>query len=64
MVGFLSFSFPCRVERLQLHYDLDLCHLGSCLDLREMQLRRRKWQQKLNAEIQVISLQLIVNIFR
>ncbi|XP_061463032.1 DENN domain-containing protein 3 [Rhineura floridana] len=57
-------TFIARVENLQLHYDLELCHLGSCTDLSEIQLRRRNWQQKLNSEIQQITLQLIVNIFR
>ncbi|KAH0617394.1 hypothetical protein JD844_015547 [Phrynosoma platyrhinos] len=56
--------FITRVENLPLHYDLELCHLSSCTDLGEIQLRRRKWQQKLNSEIQQITLQLIVNIFR
>ncbi|XP_044274885.1 DENN domain-containing protein 3 isoform X2 [Varanus komodoensis] len=56
--------FMTRAENLQLHYDLELCHFGSCTDLSEIQLRRRNWQQKLNSEIQQIALQLIVNIFR
>ncbi|XP_015263165.1 PREDICTED: DENN domain-containing protein 3 [Gekko japonicus] len=56
--------FITRAEGLQLHYDLERCHLGSCTDLGEVQLRRRNWQQKLNSEIQQITLQLIVNIFR
>ncbi|XP_062987244.1 DENN domain-containing protein 3 isoform X2 [Elgaria multicarinata webbii] len=56
--------FITRVENLQLHYDLELCHFNSCTDLSEIQLRRRNWQQKLNSEIQQITLQLIVNIFR
>ncbi|XP_033011816.1 DENN domain-containing protein 3 [Lacerta agilis] len=56
--------FIARVENLQLHYDLELSHLASCTDLGEVQLRRRIWQQRLNSEIQQITLQLIVNIFR
>ncbi|XP_067323360.1 DENN domain-containing protein 3 [Anolis sagrei] len=56
--------FITRVETLPLHYELELCHLASCTDLGEIQLRKRKWQQRLNAEIQQITLQLIVNIFR
>ncbi|XP_054841664.1 DENN domain-containing protein 3 [Eublepharis macularius] len=56
--------FITRIEGLQLHYDLECCHLGSSTDLGETQLRRRNWQQKLNSEIQQITLQLIVNIFR
>nr|XP_028591904.1 DENN domain-containing protein 3 [Podarcis muralis]XP_028591905.1 DENN domain-containing protein 3 [Podarcis muralis]XP_028591906.1 DENN domain-containing protein 3 [Podarcis muralis] len=56
--------FIARVENLQLHYDLELSHRASCTDLGEVQLRRRIWQQRLNSEIQQITLQLIVNIFR
>ncbi|XP_053106348.1 DENN domain-containing protein 3 isoform X2 [Hemicordylus capensis] len=56
--------FVTRVESLQLHYDLELCRLGSCTDLGEIQLRKTNWQQKLNSEIQQIALQLIVDIFR
>ncbi|XP_063155781.1 DENN domain-containing protein 3 isoform X2 [Candoia aspera] len=56
--------FITRSENLQLHYDLQLCHLGSSIDFTEIQGRRRNWQQKLNSEIQQIALQLIVNIFR
>uniref|UniRef100_A0A452IYI1 DENN domain-containing protein 3 n=1 Tax=Gopherus agassizii TaxID=38772 RepID=A0A452IYI1_9SAUR len=56
--------FIKRVESLQLHYDLELCHLSSNTDFIELQMRRRTWQQKLNTEVQQITLQLIVNIFR
>jgi len=52
------------VESLQLHYDLELCHLRASTDLSELQMRRRAWQQKLNTEVQQTTLQLIVNIFR
>lgn len=54
----------CRVEGLQLHFDLELCHLRASTDLGEVQTRRRAWQQKLNMDVQQTMLQLIVNIFR
>ncbi|XP_067414430.1 DENN domain-containing protein 3 isoform X2 [Emydura macquarii macquarii] len=57
-------TFIKRVGSLQLHYDLELCHLISNTDLNELQMRRRAWQQKLNTEVQQITLQFIVNIFR
>ncbi|XP_072855497.2 DENN domain-containing protein 3 isoform X1 [Pogona vitticeps] len=57
-------KFITRAENLSMHYDLELCHLSSCIDLGEVQLHRRNWQRRLNAEIQQITLQLIVNIFR
>ncbi|XP_057285696.1 DENN domain-containing protein 3 isoform X1 [Pezoporus wallicus] len=57
-------TFIKRVGSLQLHYDLELCHLRASTDLGELQMRRRAWQQKLNAEVQQTALQLIVNIFR
>uniref|UniRef100_A0A8C8VFT2 DENN domain-containing protein 3 n=1 Tax=Pelusios castaneus TaxID=367368 RepID=A0A8C8VFT2_9SAUR len=57
-------TFIKRVESLQLHYDLELCHLSSSTDFNELQMRRRAWQQKLNTEVQQITLQFIVNIFR
>ncbi|XP_065484221.1 DENN domain-containing protein 3 isoform X2 [Caloenas nicobarica] len=57
-------TFIKRVESLRLHYDLELCHLRASVDLGELQMRRRAWQQKLNTEVQQTALQLIVNIFR
>ncbi|XP_074997184.1 DENN domain-containing protein 3 isoform X2 [Calonectris borealis] len=57
-------TFIKRVESLQLHYDLELCHLRASTDLGELQMHRRAWQQKLNTEVQQTTLQLIVNIFR
>ncbi|KAG9355401.1 hypothetical protein JZ751_000239 [Albula glossodonta] len=51
-------------EGLQLHYDLDVCHLGTSTDINELRTQRRQWQQQLNGEIQTIALELIVNIFR
>ncbi|XP_074120769.1 DENN domain-containing protein 3 isoform X2 [Sminthopsis crassicaudata] len=57
-------TFIQRVESLQLHYDLELSHLMPSTDLSGVQARRRAWQQKQNSEMQQITLQLIVNIFR
>ncbi|XP_039405209.1 DENN domain-containing protein 3 isoform X3 [Corvus cornix cornix] len=57
-------TFIKRVEGLQLHFDLELCHLRASTDLGELQTRRRAWQQKLNMDVQQTMLQLIVNIFR
>uniref|UniRef100_A0A8C3QWJ4 DENN domain-containing protein 3 n=1 Tax=Cyanoderma ruficeps TaxID=181631 RepID=A0A8C3QWJ4_9PASS len=57
-------TFIKRVEGLQLHFDLELCHLRSSTDLGELQTCRRAWQQKLNMDVQQTMLQLIVNIFR
>ncbi|XP_036234750.1 DENN domain-containing protein 3 isoform X1 [Molothrus ater] len=57
-------TFIKRVEGLQLHFDLELCHLRASTDLGELQTRRRVWQQKLNMDVQQTMLQLIVNIFR
>ncbi|KAM9307899.1 DENN domain-containing protein 3 [Gastrophryne carolinensis] len=56
--------FICRIESLQLHYDLELSHRCSSVDIGEARLRRRLWQQNLNNEIQEIALQLLVDIFR
>ncbi|XP_005517432.1 PREDICTED: DENN domain-containing protein 3 [Pseudopodoces humilis] len=56
--------FMKRVEGLQLHFDLELCHLRASTDLGELQTHRRAWQQKLNMDVQQTMLQLIVNIFR
>ncbi|XP_041045801.1 DENN domain-containing protein 3 [Carcharodon carcharias] len=56
--------FTQRVESLQLHYDLELSHLGSCTDISDLRIRRRDWQRNLNSQIQEISLELMVNIFR
>ncbi|XP_059723714.1 DENN domain-containing protein 3 isoform X1 [Haemorhous mexicanus] len=57
-------TFIKRVEGLQLHFDLELCHLRASTDLGELQSCRRAWQQKLNVDVQQTMLQLIVNIFR
>ncbi|XP_060051903.1 DENN domain-containing protein 3 isoform X2 [Erinaceus europaeus] len=57
-------TFIQRVQNLQLHHELDVAHLGASTDLNEGRTRRRVWQQRLNCQIQHISLQLLVNIFR
>ncbi|KAM4687554.1 DENN domain-containing protein 3 [Discoglossus pictus] len=56
--------FIMKVESLQFHYDLELSHLSSLMDIGEFRMRRRLWQQNLNSEIKEITLQLIVDIFR
>ncbi|XP_068603240.1 DENN domain-containing protein 3-like [Brachionichthys hirsutus] len=57
-------SFTSRAECLQLHYDLELCRLGACTDANALRSQRRDWQARLNAQIQNITLELVVNIFR
>uniref|UniRef100_A0AAY4D376 UDENN domain-containing protein n=1 Tax=Denticeps clupeoides TaxID=299321 RepID=A0AAY4D376_9TELE len=64
-------STPCaardcfikRAEGLQIHYDLEVCHLGTGTDVNVLRAKRRDWQRRLNTEIQRITLELIVNIF-
>ncbi|XP_041422593.1 DENN domain-containing protein 3 isoform X1 [Xenopus laevis] len=57
-------SFIQRIESLQMHYDLEMAHLGSFMELGELRMRKRLWQHNLNNEVQKITLQLIVDIFR
>ncbi|XP_060948450.1 DENN domain-containing protein 3 [Limanda limanda] len=57
-------SFISRAECLQLHYDLELCHLGVGTDANALRCQRRDWQRRLNSQIQNIALELVVNIFR
>ncbi|XP_071396714.1 DENN domain-containing protein 3 [Centroberyx affinis] len=57
-------SFISRAECLQLHYDLELCHLGAGTDANDLRGRRRDWQRRLNTQIQNITLELLVNVFR
>lgn len=57
-------SAPCRVQSLQLQHELDLAHLGASTDLNDGRARRRTWQQRLNGQIQQLTLQLLVSIFR
>ncbi|KAM9415831.1 DENN domain-containing protein 3-like isoform 2-T3 [Salvelinus alpinus] len=56
--------FITRVEGLQVHYDLEVCHLGASTEVNERRAQRKQWQRKLNTHIQNITLELIVNIFR
>lgn len=54
----------CRAESLQLHFDLELCHLAAGTDANALRSQRRDWQRRLNTQIQNIALELVVNIFR
>ncbi|KAM6968155.1 DENN domain-containing protein 3-like [Aplochiton taeniatus] len=56
--------FTQRCQSLQLHLDLQLCHQTSSCDITEQRSQRRTWQLGLNADIQAVTLELIVNIFR
>ncbi|XP_072324413.1 DENN domain-containing protein 3 isoform X2 [Scyliorhinus torazame] len=56
--------FTQKVKSLQLYYDLELSHLGSCTDISDSRTLRKDWQQNLNSQIQEICLELMVNIFR
>uniref|UniRef100_A0A3Q0S6G4 DENN domain containing 3 n=1 Tax=Amphilophus citrinellus TaxID=61819 RepID=A0A3Q0S6G4_AMPCI len=51
-------------ESLQLHFDLELCHLSAGTDVNALRSQRRDWQRQLNTQIQNIALELVVNIFR
>ncbi|XP_037022571.2 DENN domain-containing protein 3 isoform X1 [Artibeus jamaicensis] len=57
-------TFVQRVQSLQLHRELDCAHLGASTDLNEGRARRRAWQQRLNSQIQRLTLQLLVSVFR
>ncbi|XP_066571917.1 DENN domain-containing protein 3 isoform X2 [Amia ocellicauda] len=59
-----SECFLKRRTELQIHYDLQMSHLGVGTDINDVRMQRRQWQQKLNLEIQQVTLELIVNIFR
>ena len=54
----------CRCQSLKLHFDLYQCQHASSTDINEQRARRRTWQHNLNHDIQRITLELIVNIFR
>uniref|UniRef100_A0A668ASZ0 DENN domain containing 3 n=1 Tax=Myripristis murdjan TaxID=586833 RepID=A0A668ASZ0_9TELE len=56
--------FTQRCLSLQMHFDLHQCHHASCSDINEQRAQRRAWQRNLNHDIQRITLELIVNIFR
>lgn len=64
LVGFTVWVCFCRCLSLKIHFDLYQCNLASCTDISEQRAQRRAWQQNLNHEIQRITLELIVNIFR
>lgn len=57
-------SFISRAESLQVHYDLELCHLGAATDVNSLRGRRRDWLRRLNTQIQNIAMELVVNIFK
>ncbi|KAB0366774.1 hypothetical protein FD754_010930 [Muntiacus muntjak] len=57
-------TFIQRVQSLQLHHELDLAHLCTSTDVNEGRASRRAWQQQLNCQIQQMTLQLLVSIFR
>ncbi|XP_030638253.1 DENN domain-containing protein 3 [Chanos chanos] len=59
-----SQCFETRWAGLQLHYDLDLIHHGTCTNINDLRMHRQQWQQSLNGEIQKMMLELMVNIFR
>ncbi|TNN80826.1 DENN domain-containing protein 3 [Liparis tanakae] len=56
--------FTERCQTLQINFDLSQCNRASCTDISEQRAQRRAWQHKLNLDIQRITLELIVNIFR
>ncbi|XP_065154316.1 DENN domain-containing protein 3 isoform X2 [Paramisgurnus dabryanus] len=56
--------FKSRRKVLQIHYDLEVLYRGICSDVNELRMRRRHWQHRLNRDIQNITLELIVNMFR
>ncbi|XP_056299493.1 DENN domain-containing protein 3-like isoform X2 [Pseudoliparis swirei] len=56
--------FTKRSQTLQINFDLSQCNRASCTDISEQRAQRRAWQHKLNLDIQRITLELIVNIFR
>ncbi|XP_036439755.1 DENN domain-containing protein 3 isoform X4 [Colossoma macropomum] len=56
--------FKRRRNGLHLHYDVEAVHQGACMDINDLRMRRRRWQENLNWEIQKVTLEFIVNIFR
>uniref|UniRef100_A0A4W4GIY8 UDENN domain-containing protein n=1 Tax=Electrophorus electricus TaxID=8005 RepID=A0A4W4GIY8_ELEEL len=53
-----------RRRSLQLHYDVHTVHQGTCVDINDLRVKRRKWQQSINWEIQKVTLEFLVNVFR
>ncbi|XP_067366197.1 DENN domain-containing protein 3-like isoform X2 [Channa argus] len=62
--GAAADCFTQRCQSVQMHFDLDQCCHASCSDINEQRTQRRVWQRNLNHEIQRITLELIVNVFR
>ncbi|XP_062278591.1 DENN domain-containing protein 3-like [Scomber scombrus] len=56
--------FTQRCQSLLIHFELDQCRIATCTDINEQRAQKRAWQQSLNGDIQRITLELIVNIFR
>ncbi|XP_017568661.1 DENN domain-containing protein 3 isoform X3 [Pygocentrus nattereri] len=56
--------FKRRQNGLHLHYDVEAVHQGACMDINDLRMRRRRWQENLNWEIQKVTLEFIVNILR
>ncbi|KAI4893280.1 hypothetical protein NFI96_019679, partial [Prochilodus magdalenae] len=56
--------FMRRRNGLHLHYDVESVHQGACLDINDLRMRKRRWQENLNWEIQKVTLEFIVNVFR
>ncbi|XP_063734972.1 DENN domain-containing protein 3-like isoform X2 [Eleginops maclovinus] len=56
--------FTQRCQSLKIHFDLHQCNHASCTDISEQRAQRRAWQRTLNHDIQRITLELMVNIFR
>lgn len=61
---FAAEHFISRAESLQVHYDLELCHLGAGTDVNALRSQRRDWLRRLSTQIQNIALELVVNIFK
>lgn len=53
-----------RCQSLQIQFDLNQCHRPTSTDINEHRAQRRTWQYNINLNIQRITLELIVNIFR
>ncbi|XP_076846706.1 DENN domain-containing protein 3 isoform X2 [Brachyhypopomus gauderio] len=56
--------FKRRRRGLQLHYDVHTVHQGTCVDINDLRVKRRRWQQNLNLEIQKVVLEFVVGVFR
>ncbi|KAM8869502.1 DENN domain-containing protein 3-like isoform 2-T2 [Spinachia spinachia] len=56
--------FTQRCRTLQIHFDLHQCPHASCTGVSEQRAKRRAWQHDLNLDIQRITLELMVNVFR